>query len=100
LKNSDHTTLDSALYGYNAGNQRTTFTNAAGTYVQCTYDPIGQLKVADSATASEDRGYVYDAAWNLEGVGSWFWQLGGAPCRGRSGPLTLHSLRSKEPFEL
>ena len=31
LKNSGNTTLDSATYGYNAANQRTTFTNAAGT---------------------------------------------------------------------
>ena len=30
-----------------------------------TRDNIGQLKVADSATASEDRGYAYDTAWNL-----------------------------------
>ena len=29
LKNSSHTILDSATYGYNAGHQRTTFTNAA-----------------------------------------------------------------------
>ena len=34
LVTSGATVLDSALYGYNAGNQRTTFTNAAGTYVQ------------------------------------------------------------------
>jgi RHS repeat-associated protein len=26
---------------------------------------LSRLKVADSATASEDRGYLYDAAWNL-----------------------------------
>jgi len=30
-----------------------------------THDRIGQLKVADTGTASEDRGYTYDAAWNL-----------------------------------
>jgi RHS repeat-associated protein len=65
LNNSSHTTLDSALYGYNAGNQRTTFTNAAGTYVQYTNDPIGQLKIANSSVNSEDRGYTYDTAWNL-----------------------------------
>jgi len=29
------------------------------------YDPIGQLKVADSSVDGEDRGYAYDAAWNL-----------------------------------
>jgi len=56
--------LDSAAYGLNAGNQRTWFTNAAGTNVY-TYDNIGQLKVADSVTDSEDRGYTYDASWNL-----------------------------------
>src|SRR5207249_9669869 len=30
-----------------------------------TYDNIGQLKWGDSTVASEDRGYLYDAAWNL-----------------------------------
>jgi hypothetical protein len=30
-----------------------------------TYDPIGQVTVGRSPTASEDRGYAYDAAWNL-----------------------------------
>ena len=29
------------------------------------YDNIGQLKVGDSSVPSEDRGYLYDAAWNL-----------------------------------
>jgi len=38
---------------------------SAGSTVNYTYDPIGQLKVADSATASEDRGYNYDTAWNV-----------------------------------
>jgi RHS repeat-associated protein len=98
LKNSAGTALDSALYGYNLGNQRTAFTNAAGTDVSYTYDPSpreircerrpfqdtpfykvrsqigtrqyylmgqGQLKVANSTVSSEDRGYEYDAAWNL-----------------------------------
>jgi len=48
LKNSGGTTLDWALYGYNTGNQRTTYTNLAGTYNQYTYDPIGQVAKADS----------------------------------------------------
>ena len=65
LNNSTNGTLDSATYGYNTGNQRTTFTNAAGTYLGYTYDPIGQLKIADSSVNTEDRRYVYDAAWNL-----------------------------------
>jgi RHS repeat-associated protein len=33
--------------------------------VTYTYDPIGQLKIADSSVNSEDRGYTYDSAWNL-----------------------------------
>jgi RHS repeat-associated protein len=65
LDTSANAVLDLALYGYNKANQRTTFTNAAGTYVQYSYDPIGQLKVADSSVNTEDRGYFYDAAWNL-----------------------------------
>ncbi len=65
LKNSAGATLDAAQYGYNAGNQRTAFTNAAGTHVGYTYDSIGQLKVATSSVSSENRGYAYDAAWNL-----------------------------------
>jgi YD repeat-containing protein len=65
LKNSSHATLDAATYGYNPAGQRTTFTNAAGTNVSFAYDRIGQLAVADSAVNTEDRGYFYDAAWNL-----------------------------------
>jgi RHS repeat-associated protein len=65
LDNSSSSVLDSAIYGYNLAGQRTAFTNAAGTYVQYTYDNIGQLKVATSSTSSENRGYAYDAAWNM-----------------------------------
>jgi YD repeat-containing protein len=65
LNNSGNATLDAALYGYNQGNQRTAYTNAAGAYVQYAYDPIGQLTVANSSVSSENRGYAYDAAWNL-----------------------------------
>jgi len=46
LYNSAVATLDAAEYGYNVGNQRTTFTNAAGTHVAYTYDPIGQVQVS------------------------------------------------------
>jgi YD repeat-containing protein len=45
--------------------RRTNFVNAAGTAVGYNYDPIGQLKAATSTTSSENRGYLYDAAWNL-----------------------------------
>lgn len=57
--------MDSAIYGHNQANQRTAFTNAAGTYVLYSYDNIGQLVVATSSVSSEKRGYFYDTAWNL-----------------------------------
>jgi RHS repeat-associated protein len=66
LKSSGGSTLDSALYGYNEGNQRTAYTNATGTNVLYSYDPIGQLTVGTSSASSENRGYAYDHAWNLE----------------------------------
>jgi RHS repeat-associated protein len=65
LITSGNTTLDSSAYGYNVGNQRTTFTNAAGTYVSFAYDPISQLTNGDSSINTEDRRYSYDHAWNL-----------------------------------
>ncbi len=65
LESSGGSTLDAALYGYNAANQRTAYTNAAGSYVLYSYDPMGQLTVGTSSTSSENRGYTYDAAWNL-----------------------------------
>jgi RHS repeat-associated protein len=65
LNNSSGATLDAATYGYNTANQRTNFLNAAGTNVAFTYDDIGQLKIATSSVAAENRGYAYDAAWNL-----------------------------------
>ena len=52
-------------YLYNAANQRIRHTRADGSYYTNSYDNIGQLKVADSTTASEDRYYGYDAGWNL-----------------------------------
>ncbi|PYM10476.1 MAG: hypothetical protein DME18_16195 [Verrucomicrobia bacterium] len=36
-----------------------------GSYYTNSYDNIGQLKWADSTVNTEDRGYLYDAAWNL-----------------------------------
>lgn len=61
-------TLDSAIYGYNAAGQRTAFTNAAGTYVQYTYDNIGQLKTATSSVSTENRGYAIDPCWNINWI--------------------------------
>lgn len=65
-KNSTHATLNSHQYSYNLGNQRTQQVfNTPWSTVNYSYDPIGQLKAADSTTASEDREYDYDSAWNL-----------------------------------
>jgi RHS repeat-associated protein len=65
LKSSGGITLDSALYGYNQGNQRTAYTNDHLAYYHYGYDSIGQVTVGTSSTASESRGYSYDSAWNL-----------------------------------
>src|SRR5207247_1195310 len=64
LKSSGDVTLNSHDYLYNNGSQRTrqTFTDSSSDY---TYDNIGQLTIADSTVNTEDRGYLYDAAWNL-----------------------------------
>ena len=65
LDNSSNTLLDKSEYLYNAGNQRIRLTRTDASYYTNNYDNIGQLKWADSTVASEDRGYLYDAAWNL-----------------------------------
>src|SRR5437870_5551428 len=65
LDNSSNTVLDKSEYLYNTGNQRIRHTRTDASYYTNTYDNIGQLKWADSTVASEDRGYLYDAAWNL-----------------------------------
>src|SRR5207249_7656846 len=65
LDNSSNTILDKSEYLYNAGNQRIRFTRTDGSYYTNSYDNIGQLKWVDSTVASEDKGYLYDAAWNL-----------------------------------
>jgi RHS repeat-associated protein len=52
-------------YTYNTAGQRTGETRTDGSTLAYAYDHIGQLRVADSSVNSEDRGYSYDAAWNL-----------------------------------
>ncbi len=52
-------------YLYNAAHQRTRHTLGDNSFWTNTYDNAGQLVVADSTVAAEDRGYVYDAAGNL-----------------------------------
>lgn len=58
LRSNNAVALDTAEYGYNLGNQRTSYTNTGGAAVDYTYDDIGQLRWANSVTNSEDRGYV------------------------------------------
>src|SRR6266566_917184 len=65
LKNSGDVTLNSHDYLYNDGSQRTRQTFTDSSHSDYTYDNIGQLTVADSTVNTEDRGYFYDAAWNL-----------------------------------
>src|SRR5262249_2018423 len=66
LVKSDNTTVfDSYEYISNPANQRTNLTRADTSTVAYKYDPIGQLKVADSSVNTEDLVYVYDSAWNL-----------------------------------
>src|SRR5207244_4058560 len=63
--NSANAVLDKSEYLYNTANQRIRLTRTDGSYYNNSYDNIGQLVWADSTVASEDRGYLYDAAWNL-----------------------------------
>jgi RHS repeat-associated protein len=65
LNNSSDTPLDYYAYAYNSANQRTALYRSDNTSVAFSYDKIGQLTVADSSVNSEDCGYYYDSAWNL-----------------------------------
>jgi RHS repeat-associated protein len=65
LNKSDNSTFDSYTYVYNPANQRTSVARADSSTVAYTYDNIGQLTVADGSVSTEDRGYKYDSAWNL-----------------------------------
>jgi RHS repeat-associated protein len=65
LKTSSDVITNQHQYAYNVGNQRTQQVSSAEGTVGYAYDAIGQLKVEDSTNAGYDRGYTYDAAWNL-----------------------------------
>ena len=65
LITSGGTVLDSYVYAYNPANQRTNVTRLDRSTVAFGYDNIGQLTAANSSTNTENRGYKYDAAWNL-----------------------------------
>ena len=65
LKNSGNTSLDSYAYVYDPANERTNLTRLDTSTVGFKYDKIGQLTVANSSVSTENRGYAYDSAWNL-----------------------------------
>lgn len=65
LRTSANVMTNRHEYLYNVGNQRRQQAFRDGSIVAYANDPIGQLTVANSSINSEDRGYKYDAAWNL-----------------------------------
>ena len=82
LRKNDTTVLDSYTYLYNLAGQRSNLTRSDSSTVGYVYDKIGQLKVADSSVNTEDRGYTYDAAWNVNWVTN----------NGTAGQYTVNSL--------
>jgi YD repeat-containing protein len=72
LYNSSAGALDSSVYSYNVGNQRTTVTRSGENAASYTYDPIGQV-IADQASEvtggasrlNEQLHYAFDPAGNL-----------------------------------
>ncbi len=72
LYNSSASALDSSVYTYNAGNQRTAVTRTGENTANYTYDAIGQV-IADQATevsggaarVNEQLHYAFDPAGNL-----------------------------------
>jgi RHS repeat-associated protein len=82
LRSNNNGTIDSYVYAYNPASQRTNLARADASTVAFSYDNIGQLKAADSSVATEDRGYFYDSAWNLN-------------YRTNNGALTTHLLDVK-----
>jgi RHS repeat-associated protein len=72
LKTSSDATLNSHAYTYNTGNERTNQTRTDGSFVNYTYDHLGQLIQAQGKESGgttnrlhERFGYGYDAAGNL-----------------------------------
>jgi YD repeat-containing protein len=65
LRTSGGAVINQHEYLYNPAHQRTRHTRQDGSYYTHTYDNLGQLVIADSTVAAEDRGYVYDPAQNL-----------------------------------
>jgi RHS repeat-associated protein len=63
--------INQHLYQYNTGGRRSVQTRTDLSYVNYTYDSDGQLESArgytynGTAIATEQKGYAYDASWNL-----------------------------------
>jgi RHS repeat-associated protein len=67
LRQSGGTVLDRYAYAYNLASQRTRMTRTDGSYVEYTYDPVGEVVKAlgSGGESTENLGYKYDPAWNL-----------------------------------
>jgi YD repeat-containing protein len=67
LRTSGGTALNTHSYLYNQGHQRYRQTRTDSSYVTYTYDNLGQLKsaIGTGGDSTENLGYAYDAAWNL-----------------------------------
>jgi RHS repeat-associated protein len=67
LRVSGGTVTNKHTYTYNQGHQRTQMVRTDSSYVNYTYDNIGQLKTAigSGGFSTENLGYLYDTAWNL-----------------------------------
>ncbi len=50
---------------HNTANQRTRVTRTDSSTVDFTFGKIGQLMEGDTSVNTEDEGYFYDTAWNL-----------------------------------
>jgi len=67
LLTSGNSLLNSHAYLYNLASQRTQQTRTDASSVTYAYDNIGQLKsaVGSGGQSTENLGYLYDIAWNL-----------------------------------
>jgi YD repeat-containing protein len=67
LRQSGGTVLNQHGYTYNLASQRTRITRTDGSYVDYTYDPLGEVVKAlgSGGESTENLGYKYDPAWNL-----------------------------------
>jgi RHS repeat-associated protein len=67
LLTSGDSLLNSYAYIYNLAGQRTNLTRTDGSRVTNTYDNLGQLQSAKGSggQSTENLGYLYDTAWNL-----------------------------------